>query len=90
LTNHIGQIAGADFLLVPTATSRVLFVLVILAYQRRRARGDHRPSGWAKQYRMTCADFSRAPTNMLLGGDLRLREHLVRSLMQVVYLVGSS
>jgi hypothetical protein len=30
LTNHIGQIAAADFFVVPTATCRLLFVLVIL------------------------------------------------------------
>src|SRR5262245_56156681 len=30
LRNHIGQIAAADFFVVPTATYRLLFVLVIL------------------------------------------------------------
>jgi hypothetical protein len=36
LTNHVGQIAAADFFVVPTATCRLLFVLVILAHERRR------------------------------------------------------
>src|SRR5512137_2402609 len=36
LTNHIGQIVAADFFVVPTATCRVLFVLVMLAHNRRR------------------------------------------------------
>lgn len=36
LTNHVGQIAAADFFVVPTATCRVLFVLVLLAHERRR------------------------------------------------------
>ena len=36
LANHLGQIAAADFFVVPTATCRVLFVLVILAHERRR------------------------------------------------------
>lgn len=36
LKNHIGQIVSADFFVVPTATCRVLFVLVILAHERRR------------------------------------------------------
>jgi len=36
LTNHVGQITAADFFVVPTATCRLLFVLVILPHQRRR------------------------------------------------------
>src|SRR5262245_55340953 len=36
LTNHLHQIAAADFFVVPTATYRLLFVLVILAHERRR------------------------------------------------------
>jgi len=45
LTNHLGQIVAADFFVVPTATCRVLFVLVLLAAQSptRRARRRHRP-----------------------------------------------
>jgi len=36
LANHDQQIAAADFFVVPTATYRLLFVLVILAHERRR------------------------------------------------------
>jgi transposase InsO family protein len=36
LANHAGQIMAADFFVVPTVTCRLLFVLVILAHQRRR------------------------------------------------------
>jgi transposase InsO family protein len=36
LANHIDQIVAADFFVVPTATYRLLFVLVILAHERRR------------------------------------------------------
>src|SRR4030095_15449059 len=36
LANHVGQIVAAVFLVVPTATCRLLFVLVILAHDRRR------------------------------------------------------
>ena len=36
LANHLEQIAAADFFVVPTATCRLLFVLVILAHDRRR------------------------------------------------------
>jgi hypothetical protein len=36
LANHVQQIAAADFFVVPTATCRLLFVLVLLAHERRR------------------------------------------------------
>lgn len=36
LANHITQIMAADFFVVPTATCRLLFVLVIVAHERRR------------------------------------------------------
>jgi transposase InsO family protein len=36
LHNHIGQIVAADFFVVPTVTYRLLFVLVLLAHDRRR------------------------------------------------------
>jgi putative transposase len=36
LINHVEQIMAADFFVVPTATGRLLFVLVMLAHHRRR------------------------------------------------------
>ena len=36
LTNHLVQTATIDFFTVPTATFRVLFVLVVLSHERRR------------------------------------------------------
>ena len=56
LTNHVQQIAAADFFVVPTATYRLLFVLVILAHERRRivhlAVTPHPSAAWtAQQYR---------------------------------------
>jgi putative transposase len=53
LTNHLGQITAADFFVVPTATCRLLFVLVILAHQRRRvvhvAVTSHPTAAWTTQ-----------------------------------------
>ena len=53
LANHIGQVAAADFFVVPTVTYRLLFVLVILAHDRRRvvhvAVTDHPTSTWTAQ-----------------------------------------
>jgi putative transposase len=57
LANHIGrQIAAADLFVVPTATCRLLFVLVILAHERRRvvhmAVTAHPTAAWtAQQFR---------------------------------------
>jgi hypothetical protein len=36
LDNHIKTLVSLDFLVVPTATFRVLFVLLVLAHDRRR------------------------------------------------------
>ena len=36
LANHVNELISIDFFTVPTATFRVLFVLVVLAHQRRR------------------------------------------------------
>jgi hypothetical protein len=42
LSNHVDQIVAADFFVVPTVTFRRVFVLVLLAHDRRRiARGGH-------------------------------------------------
>lgn len=34
--NHVNELVSIDFFTVPTATFRVLFVLVVLAHHRRR------------------------------------------------------
>lgn len=53
LTNHVGQIMAADFFVVPTSTCRLLFVLVTLAYHRRRvvhvAVTAHPTAAWTAQ-----------------------------------------
>jgi hypothetical protein len=53
LRNHIGQIVAADFFVVPTATYRLLFVLVCLVHDRRRIRHvavtAHPTAAWTAQ-----------------------------------------
>ena len=53
LANHASQIMAADFFVVPTVTFRLLFVLVILAHDRRRivhvAVTDHPTAAWTAQ-----------------------------------------
>jgi putative transposase len=65
LTNHIGQIVAADFFVVPTATYRLLFVLVLLAHDRRRIRHvavtDHPTAAWTPN---SCAKRFRGTTRL--------------------------
>ncbi|MBA3641665.1 MAG: hypothetical protein H0W53_20825 [Acidobacteria bacterium] len=53
LANHRAQLVAADFFVVPTATCRLLFVLVILAHERRRivhvAVTAHPTAAWTAQ-----------------------------------------
>jgi hypothetical protein len=53
LTNHASQIMAADLFVVPTVTFRLLFVLIILAHDRRRlvhmAVTEHPTAAWTTQ-----------------------------------------
>jgi transposase InsO family protein len=53
LANHLTQVVAADFFVVPTATYRLLFVLVILVHERRRivhvAVTEHPTAAWTAQ-----------------------------------------
>src|SRR6266851_4251012 len=64
LRNHIGQIVAADVFVVPTATYRLLFVLVLLAHDRRRishvAVTAHPTAAWTAQ-RLRQASNTGAP-----------------------------
>jgi hypothetical protein len=64
LTNHVQQIAAADFF-VPTATWRLLFVLVILAHDRRRivhvAVTAHPTAAWTAQQLRDAFPWNEAP-----------------------------
>ena len=65
LTNHLQQIAAADFFVVPTATWRLLFVLVILAHERRRvvhvAVTEHPTAAWTAQQLREAFPWNEAP-----------------------------
>ena len=53
LTNHASQIMAADLFVVPTVSFRLLFVLIILAHDRRRivhvAVTEHPTAAWTAQ-----------------------------------------
>lgn len=73
LSNHIGQIVAADFFVVPTATYRVLFVLVLLAHDRRRIRhvavSAHPTAAWTAQQLREAFPWDEAPHYLLHDRD---------------------
>ena len=73
LANHIGQVMAADFFVVPTVTYRLLFVLVILAHDRRRvvhvAVTDHPTSAWTAQQLRNAFPDDECPSYLLHDRD---------------------
>ena len=73
LRNHIGQIVAADFFVLPTATYRLLFVLVLLAHDRRRIRHvavtAHPTAGWTAQQLRQAFPCDEAPRSLLRDRD---------------------
>jgi transposase InsO family protein len=74
LTNHVQQIAAADFFVVPTAMYRLLFVLVILAHDRRRivhvAVTRHPTAAWTAQQLREAFPWDQTPTYLIHDRDL--------------------
>jgi putative transposase len=73
LANHFHQIAAADFFVVPTATCRLLFVLVILMHERRRvvhvAVTDHPTAPWTAQQLREAFPWNEAPRYLVRDRD---------------------
>jgi hypothetical protein len=73
LDNHVSELVPVDFFTVPTATFRVLFVLVLLAHPRRRLVHfnvtEHPTAEWtAQQVRETFPE-DRAPRYLIRDRD---------------------
>jgi putative transposase len=73
LRNHLGQMMAADFFVVPTATCRLLFVLIILAHDRRRivhvAVTAHPTAAWTAQQLRDAFPWDQAPRFLLHDRD---------------------
>ena len=73
LRNHIGQMMAADFFIVPTATCRLLFVLIVLAHDRRRivhvAVTAHPTAAWTAQQLRDAFPWDQAPRFLLHDRD---------------------
>ena len=73
LRNHIGQLVAADFFVVPTATCRLLFVLVMLAHDRRRivhiAVTAHPTAAWTAQQLREAFPWGEVPRYLIRDRD---------------------
>jgi putative transposase len=73
LANHVTQIMAADFFIVPTITYRLLFVLVILAHDRRRivhlAVTAYPTAAWSAQQLREAFPEDHAPRYLLHDRD---------------------
>ena len=73
LENHVKDIASMDFFVVPTATFRVLYVLVILRNDRRRIVHvnvrEHPTAEWTAQQVVEAFPWDEAPRFLLRDRD---------------------
>ena len=73
LTNHASQIMAADLFVVPTVTFRLLFVLVILAHDRRQivhvAVTEHPTATWTAQQLRNAFTEHETPRYLLHDRD---------------------
>lgn len=73
LENHAPDIFAIDFLTVPTATFRVLFVLVILSHDRRKIihtnSTEHPTADWTAQQLLEAVGADEAPRFLLRDND---------------------
>jgi putative transposase len=73
LSNHLVGLVSMDFLTVPTVTGRVLFVLVLLAHQRRRiahiAVTEHPTTAWTAQQMIEAFPEDTAPRWLVRDRD---------------------
>ena len=73
LSNHVGQIVAADFFVVPTVTCRLVFVLVLLAHDRRRIRHvavtAHPTAAWTAHQVREAFPWDEAPRYLIHDRD---------------------
>jgi putative transposase len=73
LRNHVGQVAAADFFVIRTVTYRLLFVLVLLAHDRRRIRHvavtGHPTAAWTAQQLREAFPWDEAPRYLIHDRD---------------------
>jgi len=73
LRNHLGAVAAMDFFVVPTATFRLLYVLVVLRHERRKMIHfnitDAPTATWTAQQIVNAFPYDTAPQYLLRDRD---------------------
>jgi putative transposase len=73
LKNHVQDLVSLDFFVVPTITHKVLFVLLILAHERRRVvhfnMTEHPTAQWTAQQVVDAFPWDEAPRYLLRDRD---------------------
>jgi transposase InsO family protein len=73
LTNHAKDLIALDFFTVPTATFRVLFVLVVLSHRRRRLVHfnvtDHPTAEWTARQLLEACGQEESPRHLIRDRD---------------------
>jgi putative transposase len=73
LKNHVQDLVALDFFVVPTVTHKVLFVLLILAHERRRLVHfnitEHPTAEWTAQQMIEAFPWDKAPRYLLRDRD---------------------
>lgn len=73
LDNHIEELVSIDFFTVPTATFRILFVLIVLAHDRRRVVHfnvtDHPTAEWTAQQMVEAIGDVKSPRYLIRDRD---------------------
>jgi len=76
LQNHAKELIALDFFTVPTATFRVLFVLVILSHDRRRILHfnvtEHPTAAWTARQLLEACGTDNAPRFLVRDRDAKL------------------
>ena len=73
LNNHASDLVSIDFLTVPTATFRVLYVFLVLSHERRSvlhfAITEHPTAEWTAQQIVEAFPYDKAPKYLLRDRD---------------------
>jgi putative transposase len=73
LQNHAGAVAALDFLVVPTVTLRLLYVLVVITHERRKVVHfnitDSPTAEWTAQQVVNAFPYDTAPKYLLRDRD---------------------
>jgi transposase InsO family protein len=82
LNNHAKELIALDFFTVPTATFRVLFVLVILTHRRRRLVHfnvtEHPTADWTARQLLEACALEEAPRYLIRDRDQVYGERFAR------------